>query len=99
MGRTWMGMAMADDATGNGALTAPDALVLDLLAWIAARPRTYRETMEAWQRPARACRSGKTRSNTDGFRSSSTVRAGAHRRSNSRRQVGHVWAADEDRDP
>ena len=42
-------MAMADDATGNGALTAPEALVLDLLAWIAARPRTYGETMEAWR--------------------------------------------------
>jgi hypothetical protein len=30
-------------------LTAPTALVLDLLAWVAARPRTYRETMEAWR--------------------------------------------------
>jgi hypothetical protein len=30
-------------------LTAPEALVLDLLAWVAARPRTYRETMDAWR--------------------------------------------------
>ena len=25
-----------------------EALVLDLLAWISARPRTYAETMDAW---------------------------------------------------
>jgi hypothetical protein len=24
-------------------------LVLDLLAWLARRPRTYRETMDAWR--------------------------------------------------
>jgi hypothetical protein len=30
-------------------LTAPLALVLQLLAWVAARPRTYEETMEAWR--------------------------------------------------
>lgn len=30
-------------------LTAPLALVMDLLAWVAARPRTYRETMDAWR--------------------------------------------------
>jgi hypothetical protein len=30
-------------------LTAPVALVMDLLAWVADRPRTYRETMEAWR--------------------------------------------------
>jgi hypothetical protein len=29
--------------------TAPTALVMELLAWIAARPRTYGETMEAWR--------------------------------------------------
>jgi hypothetical protein len=29
--------------------TAPRALVLELLAWVAARPRTYAETMEAWR--------------------------------------------------
>ena len=26
-----------------------NALTLQLLAWVAARPRTYRETMEAWR--------------------------------------------------
>jgi hypothetical protein len=30
-------------------LTAPKALVVDLLAWVAARPRTHRETMDAWR--------------------------------------------------
>jgi hypothetical protein len=30
-------------------LTAPVALVMELLAWVAARPRTYGETMEAWR--------------------------------------------------
>jgi hypothetical protein len=30
-------------------LVAPAALVLQLLEWIAARPRTYRETMDAWR--------------------------------------------------
>lgn len=30
-------------------LAAPEALVLDLLAWIASGPRTYRETMDAWR--------------------------------------------------
>ncbi len=30
-------------------LTAPVALVLELLAWVAARPRTYAEAMEAWR--------------------------------------------------
>jgi hypothetical protein len=29
--------------------TAPTALVMELLAWVAARPRTYSETMEAWR--------------------------------------------------
>ena len=28
---------------------APSALMLELLAWVAARPRTYSETMEAWR--------------------------------------------------
>jgi hypothetical protein len=27
----------------------PSAAVVELLAWIAARPRTYAETMEAWR--------------------------------------------------
>ncbi len=26
-----------------------DALIVELLAWVAARPRTYRETMDAWR--------------------------------------------------
>jgi len=30
-------------------MTAPIALVHDLLEWVAARPRTYRETMDAWR--------------------------------------------------
>ncbi len=30
-------------------LTAPRALVLELLMWLAARPRRYDETMEAWR--------------------------------------------------
>jgi hypothetical protein len=30
-------------------LTAPVALVMDLLGWVALRPRTYRETMDAWR--------------------------------------------------
>ena len=30
-------------------MIAPLALVLQLLAWVAARPRTYAETMEAWR--------------------------------------------------
>ena len=30
-------------------LTAPTPLVLELLAWLAARPRTYRETLDAWR--------------------------------------------------
>lgn len=29
--------------------SAPDALLLQLLAWIAARRRLYGETMEAWR--------------------------------------------------
>jgi|HubBroStandDraft_2_1064218.scaffolds.fasta_scaffold105097_3 hypothetical protein len=30
-------------------LEAPVALVVQLLAWVEARPRTYAETMEAWR--------------------------------------------------
>jgi hypothetical protein len=30
-------------------MTAPLALVLQLLAWVSERPRTYAETMEAWR--------------------------------------------------
>ncbi|HEV2263612.1 MAG TPA: hypothetical protein VGR79_03660 [Stellaceae bacterium] len=29
--------------------SAPDALLIQFLAWIAARPRRYGETMEAWR--------------------------------------------------
>jgi hypothetical protein len=29
--------------------TAPEALVIELLSWVASRPRTYAETMEAWR--------------------------------------------------
>jgi hypothetical protein len=29
--------------------TAPIALVADLVQWVAIRPRTYRDTMEAWR--------------------------------------------------
>lgn len=29
--------------------TAPSSLVLELLAWVAARPRKYAETMEVWR--------------------------------------------------
>jgi hypothetical protein len=31
------------------AVPPPSAAVVELLAWIAARPRTYAETMEAWR--------------------------------------------------
>ncbi|MGD0678897.1 MAG: hypothetical protein ABSC94_26125 [Polyangiaceae bacterium] len=30
-------------------MTAPPALVMELLVWVAARPRTYQETTEAWR--------------------------------------------------
>jgi hypothetical protein len=29
--------------------TAPEALILDLLAWLSTAPRTYEETMQAWR--------------------------------------------------
>ncbi len=29
--------------------SVPSALMIELLEWIAARPRTYSETMEAWR--------------------------------------------------
>lgn len=29
--------------------TAPEALILDLLAWLNTKPRTYQETMQAWR--------------------------------------------------
>ena len=30
-------------------MTAPEALVTQLLTWVAERPRTYREAMDAWR--------------------------------------------------
>lgn len=33
----------------SASFTAPEALVLELLAWVARRPRTYGETMEVWR--------------------------------------------------
>jgi hypothetical protein len=30
-------------------LSMPSALMIELLEWLAARPRTYSETMEAWR--------------------------------------------------
>ena len=39
-----------DSSPSSGApITAPRALVLELLSWVAARPRSYGETMEAWR--------------------------------------------------
>jgi hypothetical protein len=32
-----------------GASSAPSALVIELLAWVALRPRTYIEAMDAWR--------------------------------------------------
>ena len=29
--------------------TAPEALILDLLAWLSTRDRTYEETIDAWR--------------------------------------------------
>jgi hypothetical protein len=40
---------MASPAWTEVPLTAPLALVLELLSWVAARPRSYGETMEAWR--------------------------------------------------
>ena len=36
------------DSNGPGAKEL-GTLTLELLAWVAARPRTYRETMEVWR--------------------------------------------------
>mgnify|MGYP006915256017 CR=1 FL=1 len=30
-------------------VAAPEALVLDLVEWVARAPRTYRETMDVWR--------------------------------------------------
>jgi hypothetical protein len=40
---------MASGQSFAAQLTAPVALVMELLLWVAARPRTYGETMEAWR--------------------------------------------------
>jgi hypothetical protein len=37
------------DIAGLGSDPAFGALTAELLAWVAARPRTYAETMEAWR--------------------------------------------------
>jgi hypothetical protein len=35
--------------TVNGAVIENKALVLDLIEWVAARPRTYTDAMDAWR--------------------------------------------------
>jgi hypothetical protein len=40
---------MAEGKEANPAATAPALLVRELLRWVAARPRSYAETMEAWR--------------------------------------------------
>jgi hypothetical protein len=40
---------MAPVPSLQASFAAPEALVLDLLGWVARHPRTYRETMEAWR--------------------------------------------------
>jgi hypothetical protein len=40
---------MASMPSLSASFTAPEALVLELLAWVARRPRTYGETMEVWR--------------------------------------------------
>jgi hypothetical protein len=44
-----MGTGITSRAPTAVPLTAPLPLVLELLSWVAARPRTYGETMEAWR--------------------------------------------------
>jgi hypothetical protein len=40
---------MPRDQSSEPSPSAPGALMVELLAWVAARPRTYGETMEAWR--------------------------------------------------
>jgi hypothetical protein len=41
---------MSVDIYFNGhRLETPDALMLEFLSWVALRPRTYDETMDAWR--------------------------------------------------
>jgi hypothetical protein len=35
--------------TGTSTTVAPEALLLDMLEWLAEAPRTYDQTMEAWR--------------------------------------------------
>jgi hypothetical protein len=44
-----MGTPITSQTPTAAPLTAPLPMVLELLAWVAARPRTYGETMEAWR--------------------------------------------------
>jgi hypothetical protein len=37
------------NAVDQADFAAPMALVVDLLAWVAMRPRSYRDTMDAWR--------------------------------------------------
>ena len=40
---------MASTPSFETHFTAPTVLVMELLSWVAARPRTYGETMDAWR--------------------------------------------------
>jgi D-3-phosphoglycerate dehydrogenase len=40
---------MANAQITEPGLTAPRALIVDLLRWLDARERSYRETMDAWR--------------------------------------------------
>jgi hypothetical protein len=40
---------MASMPSISASFGAPEALVLELLAWVARRPRTYGETMDVWR--------------------------------------------------
>jgi hypothetical protein len=40
---------MPRDQSSVPGRSTPGALMVELLAWVAARPRTYGETMEAWR--------------------------------------------------
>ena len=57
--------------------------LLQFLAWIAERPRTYAQTMDAWRIPVRACPPGKTRPPTDSWTCPGTGTMRAPNRSSS----------------
>ncbi len=42
------GVALEPKSSTSEARSAPGALVLDLLDWLAREPRTHRETIETW---------------------------------------------------